>query len=133
MSQQHSNRRTFLKAVAGTLGTMSLPAAATLPIQAASDTARSNTIRVGMPLFEAPHDPEELAAAHRKLGLRAAYCPGVTLEDRDRIKEIIRAFQKHDVVLAEVGRWRNLLEADPVKRKENFDYVIEGLALAEAV
>jgi sugar phosphate isomerase/epimerase len=77
--------------------------------------------------------PEELALAHRKLGYRAAYCPGVALDDTDRIRDIARAFEKHDVVIAEVGRWVNLLDADPAKREANLKTVTEGLALAEAV
>ena len=44
-----------------------------------------------------------------------------------------RAFAKHDVVLAEVGRWCNLLDADPVRRAANLKNVSEGLALAEAL
>ncbi len=64
-------------------------------------------------MFDAPKDPEGLALAHRKLGYRAAYCPAVGLNDKERIREIAAAFAKHDVVIAEVGRWCNLLDADP--------------------
>ena len=54
-------------------------------------------------------------------------------EYKDRIGEISRAFAKHDVVIAEVGRWCNLLDADAAKRSANLKRVTEGLALAEAV
>jgi sugar phosphate isomerase/epimerase len=37
------------------------------------------------------------------------------------------------VVLAEVGRWCNLLDADPVRRAANLKTVSDGLALAEAI
>ena len=37
------------------------------------------------------------------------------------------------MVIAEVGRWCNLLEADPDKRRQNLETVTEGLALAEAI
>ena len=84
-------------------------------------------------MFNAPQDPEGLALAHRKLGYRAAYCPGVGLNDKDRIRDIEQAFAKHDVVIAEVGRWCNLLDADPAKRAANLKTVTEGLALAEAI
>jgi len=93
----------------------------------------TKSIRLGAPVFNPPQDPEELALAHRKLGYRAAYCPGVALDDRERIGDISRAFAKHDVVIAEVGRWVNLLEADPQKRAANLKKVTDGLALAEAV
>ena len=95
--------------------------------------ANSNWIRLGAPVFDAPQDPEELALAHRRLGYRAAYCPAVSLDDRDRIRDLREAFAKHDVVIAEVGRWCNLLDGDPKKRAENRQRVIDGLALAEEI
>jgi sugar phosphate isomerase/epimerase len=84
-------------------------------------------------VFEPLADPDELALAHRRLGYRAAYCPNVTLEDKDRIRDIVRAFAKHDVVIAEVGRWCNLLDQDPEKRAANLKRVTEGLALADEI
>ena len=90
-------------------------------------------LRLGGPLFAKADDPEELARAHRQLGYRAAYCPGVALKDASRIKALADAFARHDVVIAEVGRWVNLLDADPDKRKQNLQTVTDGLALAEAM
>jgi len=84
-------------------------------------------------VFTKVTDPEELARAHRKLGYRAAYCPAVSLDDRPRIREIERAFTKHDVVIAEVGRWCNLMEADAAQRANNLKRVTEGLALADEI
>jgi sugar phosphate isomerase/epimerase len=122
-----ANRRTFLKSTAGTLLATSLAGTARAAGQA------KPSIRLGAPLFNAPKDPEALALAYRKLGYRAAYCPGVKLDDRQRIADIARAFAKHDVVLAEVGRWCNLMDPDPAKRATNLKTVTEGLALAEAI
>ena len=93
----------------------------------------SKAIRLGGPSFAKTDDPEELALAHRKLGYSAAYCPNIPLTDGDRIRATVDAFAKHDVVIAEVGRWVNLLDADQEKRKKNLQTVIDGLALAEAV
>ncbi|MGO8680404.1 MAG: sugar phosphate isomerase/epimerase family protein [Limisphaerales bacterium] len=90
-------------------------------------------IRLGGPIFEKSGDPETLALAHRKLGYRAAYCPGVSLNDSDRIRALAEAFARHDVVIAEVGRWVNLMDTDPEKRRKNLETVTEGLALAEAI
>jgi sugar phosphate isomerase/epimerase len=101
--------------------------------QAAQDASRPRAIRLGAPIFDAPEEPEALALAHRNLGYRAAYCPAVPLDESDRIREISQAFSRHDVVIAEVGRWVNLLDADPVRRAANLKTVTEGLALAEAV
>jgi sugar phosphate isomerase/epimerase len=93
----------------------------------------ASSIRLGAPVFNAPSDPEELALAHRKLGYRAAYCPGVSLGDSAKIRAIREAFAKHDVVIAEVGRWFNLLDADADKRGANLKQVTEGLALADEI
>ena len=90
-------------------------------------------MRLGGPVFNAPADPEGLALAHKKLGYRAAYCPTIDLSDQDRIRDVAAAFAKHDVVLAEVGRWCNLIDPDAAKRAANLGRVTEGLALAEAV
>jgi len=57
----------------------------------------------------------------------------VAVKDTDRIRALAEAFAKHDVVIAEVGRWVNLLDADPEKRRKNLEFVTEGLALAEAI
>lgn len=102
-------------------------------LQAASSTKTPKTLRLGGPSFAKSDDPEELALAHRKLGYRAAYCPNVALQDTARIKALSEAFSKHDVVIAEVGRWCNLLEADAAKRKQNLHNVTDGLALAESI
>lgn len=88
-------------------------------------------MRLGAPVFVKPDDPEELARAHRELGYRAAFCPQVKLEESDRIRSLREAFAKHDVVIAEVGVWNNLMDPDLAKRGENLKAVQVGLALAE--
>ena len=107
--------------------------APSLAAAAQSDAAKGKAVRLGGPIFNAPAEPEALALAHRKLGYRAAYCPGVDLNDSQKIREYETAFAKHDVVLAEVGRWVNLMDADPQKRAANIKTVTEGLALADAI
>lgn len=124
-------RRGFVKqtlALAATAGLARAEEPATQPVKAGA-----GSVRLGGPVFNAPRDPEELALAHRKLGYRGAYCPHVSLNDKERIRDIERAFKRHDVVIAEVGRWVNLLDADPARREANLKAVIEGLALADAI
>jgi sugar phosphate isomerase/epimerase len=101
---------------------------------AAPETAPlARTLRLGAPLKSADPDPDALARAHRAKGYRAAYCPDLKLGDTARIRDTVDAFARHDVVIAEVGRWVNLLDADPAARKKNVQTVTDGLALAEAV
>ncbi len=93
----------------------------------------SHPLRLGAPAFIKTNDPDELARWHRAQGYRAAYCPPVDLQDSARIHAVETAFRRADVVIAEVGRWCNLTDPDPVRRKKNLDKVTEGLALADAV
>ncbi len=127
-------RRAFLRdALAATATTIVLkPGAASNGLARASDSAQL-PIRLGGPAFTNTDDPEALALAHRKLGYRAAYCPNVSLSESDKVRGFSEAFAKQDVVIAEVGRWCNLLDPDPEKRRKNLENVTDGLALAEAL
>jgi sugar phosphate isomerase/epimerase len=137
MFHRKTNRRSFLSSAAGAAlaaGWLSSNRRAVAQDAAAAQPAAFfHPVRLGGPVFGAPKDPDGLAAAHRKLGYRAAYCPSVPLGDKDRIRDIVQAFAKYDVVIAEVGRWCNLLEADPAKRAANLKTVTDGLALAEEI
>ncbi len=89
-------------------------------------------MRLGGPIFVKSDDPAVLAKAHRDLGYRAAYAPGdFSVNDTDRIAGLVKEFARQDVAIAEVGAWKNMLDPDPVKRKDNVTYVTGKLALAE--
>ena len=90
-------------------------------------------VRLGGPVFLKSDDPAELAREHRRLGYSAAYCPTAKVGETDRIKAIREAFAKEDVVIAEVGAWKNMLDPDEAKRRENLAYVTDRCALAEEV
>ncbi len=108
-------------------------AAAAVPAVAAQQSKSRKSIRLGAPVFNAAADPDELAQAHRRLGYRAAYCPPIPLTDAERIRDTEQAFARHDVVIAEVGRWVNLMDSETTRREANLKTVTEGLALADAV
>ena len=95
--------------------------------------APQRPIRLGAPVFLDSDDPEELAQEHKSLGYSAAYCPDARSSDRERTETIRKAFSEADVTIAEVGAWKNMLDPDTEKRRDNLRYVIERLALAEAV
>ncbi|MCX7602950.1 MAG: sugar phosphate isomerase/epimerase [Bryobacteraceae bacterium] len=88
---------------------------------------------LGAPLFLRSEDPRELAREARRLGYSAAYCPPATPQDTGRLRAIEAGFAAERVVLAEVGVWVNLMDADAGRRRENLQKVTEGLAVAEAV
>ena len=45
----------------------------------------------------------------------------------------MKAFAAENVVIAEVGAWKNMMDPDAAKRRENRQYVAQRMALAEAV
>jgi sugar phosphate isomerase/epimerase len=116
-----TSRRSFLAATPIVLANASLAA------------ATGNSIHLGGPIFLKSEDPAALAAEHKRLGYSAAYCPEVKLADTSRIKAIEEAFAKENIIIAEVGAWKNMLDPDAAKRRENLAYVTERCALAEAV
>lgn len=106
--------------------------AASVPAFALLDSD-NRKIRLGAPVFLKSDDPEELAQEHRRLSYGAAYCPPADVEDTIRVHSIEAAFKKANVVLAEVGAWKNMLDPDTQKRRDNLRYVTERCALADAV
>ena len=95
--------------------------------------ANRRPVRLGGPIFLMSEDPKELAREHRRLGYSAAYCPSVTLSDSERIRAIRDAFASENVVISEVGAWKNMLSPDAQERAANLKYVTERLALADRV
>jgi sugar phosphate isomerase/epimerase len=86
-----------------------------------------NAIRLGGPIFLKSSDPREQAKEHRRLGYTAANCP------EGNPAEIKKAFAAENVVIAEVGAWRNMLDPNPANRRDNLRYVAERLQRAEEV
>lgn len=99
-------------------------------LPAVAYAAPSSAIALGGPIFLKSTDPAELAREHKRLGYGAAYCPTVPLSEAQRVKD---AFAAENVILAEVGAWKNMLDPDPATRAANLTYVQERLALADAV
>ncbi len=80
--------------------------------------ASAKPMRLGGPIFVKSDDPAVLAKAHRDLGYRAAYAPSdLSVTDKDRIAGLVKEFARQDVVIAEVGAWKNMLDPDPEKRR----------------
>lgn len=78
-------------------------------------------------------DVHVLAREHRERGLAAAYCPRVSVDDGNRIRDIREAFAAEDVVIAEVGGWRNMLHPDPEEGKRERQRMADYLAIADEV
>ncbi len=136
MTSSTLDRRSFLAGAAGCLALAASSCASSAARVALLPGPRAQggrSLRLGAPVSAHDDDPEMLARAHREKGSRAAYCPDIPLADAERIRATVAAFARHDLVIAEVGRWVNLLAADPGERRKNRETVTDGLALAEAV
>jgi sugar phosphate isomerase/epimerase len=91
-------------------------------------------MRLGAPVFIDELDFEAQALEHVRKGYRAAYCPqGVSLADSAGIAQAVAAYKKHDIVIAEVGIWNNVLDPDPAKAAKAVAYSGSQLALADAL
>ena len=78
-------------------------------------------------------EPEVIARSYVEAGYSAAVCPPVSLDQPERIKTIREAFARHDVMLAEIGVWNNMLHPNPAQRAANIAANVEVLAIAEEV
>lgn len=79
-------------------------------------------------------DPYAFARAHRDYGYGAAYVPAtLTASDTAQLAAFEKAFATEEVMLAEIGIWRNLVTPDDAVRKVNLDYAADKLAVADAV
>jgi sugar phosphate isomerase/epimerase len=139
MTSSPVDRRSFLASTAGYLALAASSSAGQRIARVAAPRANggpaspTRSLRLGAPVWPRNDDPEVQALAHREKGYRAGYCPDIALTDAPRIRATEAAFARHAVVIAEVGRWVNLLAADPGERRKNRKTVTDGLALAEAV
>jgi len=90
-------------------------------------------MRLGAPVFIETRDPGTFVAEHIREGYRAAYCPDWINADTDSAlcADFRTALERHDIVLAEVGIWRNVLSKNPAEAQAAFDYSVRRLATAE--
>ena len=73
-----------------------------------------------------PSKWEEALVASRFRAITAPFTCDTPPEERNRLLQICA---KHDVVIAEVGVWRNLF--DPAEGANNLDYAVRQLSLAD--
>ncbi len=90
-------------------------------------------MRLGAPVFERVSSPDEWAAAHKKLGYRAAYAPVGDPNQTDLINAYMKAAKDNDLVIAEVGAWSNPLSPNDAERKKALQLNIDRLACADRI
>ena len=89
-------------------------------------------MRLGAPVFIDSHDPDAFVSEHIRKGYSAAYCPDwINADDSALCANFSNALKCNNVVLAEVGIWRNVLSRNQAEAKAAIDYSIRRLATAE--
>ncbi len=78
-------------------------------------------------------NPEEWISLIRRFGVRAAVAPMKREDPADVKGEYLRLAQKEDIVIGEVGIWKNVLDADEKKSAEAISYAQEQLAFADEI
>lgn len=77
--------------------------------------------------------PEDWAAKHKALGLKAINFPVSYLEGEETYMAYKKAADAAGLSIAEVGIWRNTLAADPAERAKWIDFAIGQLQMAEQI
>jgi sugar phosphate isomerase/epimerase len=108
--------------------------AASAKVASAQSGSERRGFRLGGPVFLKIEDPVLLAKEHRRLGYGAAYCPDfASLNDLKALREIEQSYAAENVIIAEVGAWRNMLDPDAAQRSANLEFVVQRCALADEI
>ncbi len=90
-------------------------------------------MRFGGFIFKKWNTPKEWAEAARDAGYSAVYFPVDSTADLKTIDGYKDAAKEADLVICEIGVWNNTLDRDEKKRKENIEYAVRQLELADYV
>ena len=77
--------------------------------------------------------PEDWAAKHKALGLKAINFPVTYLDGEETYMAYKKAADAAGLSISEVGIWRNTLAADPAERAKWIEYSIGQLQMAEEI
>lgn len=90
-------------------------------------------MRLGVSSSLTVSSPKEWAKAHSDLGLKSVVFPLNCEAPDSLVDEYVQAAKEYDLLIAEVGIWRNGLSKDQAERKKNIDYSIGQLKLADRI
>ncbi len=88
-------------------------------------------MRLGLSTALAHNSPSEWAQKHADLGLGCVNFPLSPDSPEEAISEYEKEAREKDLLIAEVGIWRNGMDIDPEEREENRDYSVRCLKLAD--
>lgn len=75
----------------------------------------------------------EWAANQKALGSRSVVFPLSCESTEDEISEYVESARANDLLIAEVGIWKNAMATDPEERKMQRDYCVRQLQLADRI
>ena len=90
-------------------------------------------MRLGAPIYDSWENAEQWAALHQKYGYRAAYSPISDKKDLDKKDGFIKAAEKYDIIIAEVGAWSNPMSPNPEERKNAIENCKNKLFVADEI
>jgi sugar phosphate isomerase/epimerase len=96
-------------------------------------TNETANIRLGGPLFTRTDNPDDWIKELRSFGYRAAYCPVDISASHDEISAYKKAAKKADIIISEVGVWKNPISPDETERNDALDKCIKSLHLADEI
>lgn len=90
-------------------------------------------MKLGAPVFDTQPNAKSYVDKLKQKNYRAAYCPDylVSSTQEREVNELKEELAKNDIILAEVGVWRNPLSPNPAEAEEARAYLIDRLRLAD--
>lgn len=90
-------------------------------------------MRLGGSVMKPYNSPKEWLAQVKELGYSAVVFPVDSTASAATIREYADVCRDNDLLIGEVGAWRNVMSLDPKERESNLDWNIRQLELAETV
>lgn len=81
----------------------------------------------------AHNSPEEWAKKHKSLGLKCVNFPVDYTSGKETYMSYKNAADKEGLIIAEVGVWKNTLDANPTERDKWTNYAINQLKMADEI
>ncbi len=88
-------------------------------------------MRIGGGIEKPYSNPQEWLALVKDLGYTCVLSPVDYRASGETIDDYLEVIRANDLIIGEVGAWVNTLDLDDGKRKQNIDYCINQLALAD--
>lgn len=90
-------------------------------------------MRLGIAKALTHNTVKEWAEKHSALGLSAVVFPVNCNAEKLKIIDYKQAADDYGLTIAEVGAWRNLLDKNPEKAKENLDFSMRTMEMADKI